>query len=107
MGFGKDVNDYFNHYITLADAKAAGFVAATLTVGAAALKLQPTTPFAVTVRWLAVVVLGLALAACIFVVFPRLPSGRRGVIFWEDVKTFKDHEAYQNAVAGLSPAEIE
>lgn len=107
MGFGKDVNDYYNQYITLADAKAAGFFAATLTVGAALLKLHPTTPAAACCRWLAILVLGAALAACAHVVFPRLPSGRRGLIFWEDVRTFEGHETYQQEVAGLSGADIE
>jgi hypothetical protein len=107
MGFAKDVNDYFNHYITLADAKAAGFIAATLTVGAAALKLHPTTMPDEVLRWLAVVVLGAALAAGSHVVFPRLPSGRRGLVFWEDVRTFKDHEEYQREVANLTADAVE
>jgi Family of unknown function (DUF5706) len=107
MGFGKDVNDYFNHFTTLADAKAAGFIAAAFTVGAAALKLTPKTFVADVVRWGAVAVLGAALAACAHVIFPRLPSGRRGLIFWEDVKTFSDHEAYQREVAALQPTDIE
>ena len=107
MGFGKDVNDYYNQYITLADAKAAGFLAATLTVGAAVLKLHPPTPAGEIIRWLAILVLGAALAACAHVVFPRLPSGRRGLIFWEDVLTFKGYEAYQQEVAGLTGPDIE
>lgn len=107
MGFGKDVNDYYNQYITLADAKAAGFFAATLTVGAAVLKLQTATPMAAFFRGFAILVLGAALGACAHVVFPRLPSGRRGLIFWEDVRTFKGHEAYQLEVAGLTGPDIE
>ena len=107
MGFGKDVNDYYNQFITLADAKAAGFFAATLTVGAAVLKLQAATPSAACFRWLAIMALGAALAACAHVVFPRMPSGRRGLIFWEDVRTFKGHEAYQQDVAGLTGPDIE
>src|SRR4051794_27520487 len=100
MSFGKDVNDYYNNYVTLADAKAAGFFAATLTVGAGVLKLAPGTACAGFFRWLAIIALGAALAACAHVVFPRLPSGRRGLIFWEDVRTFKGHEEYQKEVAG-------
>jgi hypothetical protein len=107
MGFGKDVNDYFNHFITLADAKAAGFIAATLTVGAATLKLHPTSTGGDALKWLAVAVLGASLAADAHVVFPRLPSGRRGLIFWEDVRTFKDHEEYQHEVGNLTPADVE
>lgn len=107
MGFGKDVNDYFNHYITLADAKAAAFIAASLTVGAATLKLRPTTSSGDALRWCAVAALGASLAACAHVVFPRLPSGRRGLIFWEDVRTFKDHEDYQREVAGLQVPSVE
>jgi hypothetical protein len=107
VSFGKDVNDYYNSFITLADANAAGFFAATLTVGAGVLKLNPPTTSGRLFQWLAIVLLGAALAACAHVVFPRLPSGRRGLIFWEDVRTFNGHEAYQKEIARLTEAEIE
>jgi hypothetical protein len=107
MGFGKDVNDYYNHYIALADAKAAGFIAAALTVGAEALKLHPTTTFGGVLKWLAVSALGAAVAAATYVIFPRLPSGRRGLVFWEDVRTRVDHDEYEREVAKLSEAGIE
>ena len=107
MGFGKDVNDYFNHYITVADAKAAGFLAATLTVGAEAVKLSPATTSGSILKWLAVTALGASLAAGAYVVFPRLPSGRRGLIFWEDVRTFKDHDDYTREVSQLREADVE
>lgn len=107
MSFGKDVNSYYNQYVTLADAKAGAFIAATLTVGAAVIKQHPTPISAVLLRWAAIMVLGGALGACAHVIFPRLPSGRRGLVFWEDVRTFKDHEEYQRQVAGLEDGDIE
>jgi len=106
--FGKGVNDYINHYITLADAKAAGFLAATLTLGAAVIKLGPgTAPWGILSWWPAVIVLAISLATDSVAIFPRLPSGRRGVIFWEDIRTRKSHTEYADEVAKLTAADIE
>ena len=106
-GFGKGVNDYLNFYITLADAKAAGFLAAGLTVGAALTKLHPATALASVLWWLALVSIGASVGFHAVVIFPRLPSGRRGLIFWEDIRTRGDFQDYYEEVARLSAADVE
>lgn len=57
-GFGHAVNEYFNHYVGVADTKAAGFLAAALAVGGATLALQPTSVWACVFYWLSLVLLG-------------------------------------------------
>jgi hypothetical protein len=106
-GFGKGVNDYLNFYITLADAKAAGFLAAGLTVGAALPKVHPATGLAICLWWLALVAIGASVAFNAYVIFPRLPSGRRGLVFWEDIRTRHDFHDFYEEVARLTDADIE
>jgi hypothetical protein len=106
--FGKGVNDYLNHYITLADAKAAGFLAATLTAGSAVVNLGPGTTFWGGLAWWAATSsLAVAIVANCFVIIPRLPSGRRGLIFWEDIRTRASFKEYADEVAALTPGDIE
>lgn len=107
IGFGKGVNDYLNTYLALADAKAAGFLTAGLTVGAAVLTIDATTQAASIFRWIAIAALGASVAASAFVIFPRLPSGRRGLVFWEDIRTRAVSDAYQGEVARLTEAHVE
>jgi hypothetical protein len=106
-GFGKGVSDYFNHFIALADAKAAGFVAASLTVGAAVLKMHGDGTLPATLRWLSVGCLSGTVLTCTWSILPRLPSGRRGLVFWEDVRTYKNLEDYQDQVSHLTDAAVE
>jgi hypothetical protein len=107
-GFGRAVNDYFSHYVGIADAKAAGFLAAALTVGAAAVALKPTSVLAMLFYWLSLCLLGgSAVTACI-AIFPRLPrASNRGLIFWEEVRVWPDASAYQQAVAQANAQNIE
>ncbi len=106
--FGKNVNDYLNHYITLADAKAAGFLAATLTLGGATVKLGPgTSGLALITWWGALTALATALAFNCSVIFPRLSSGRNGLIFWEDIRTRKSWDEYAAEVEKLAATDIE
>jgi hypothetical protein len=106
-GFGKGVNDYLNTYIALADAKAAGFLAAGLTVGAAVLEIAATTQPAAALRWLSIIVLSVSIAANAFVIVPRLPSGRRGLVFWEDIRTRSAFDDYQREAGQLTEADVE
>src|SRR5438270_792187 len=105
--FGKGVNDYLNLYVTLADAKAAGFLAAALTVGAALFKVHPSTSLGNLVWWSALGALSGSSAASSFAIFPRLPSGRRGLIFWEDIRSHATFDDYQNKVGSLTIADVE
>jgi hypothetical protein len=49
----------FNHYVGVSDAKAAGFLAAALTVGAAAIALRPASVAATLFYWLSLTLLAL------------------------------------------------
>lgn len=107
-GFGRAVNDYFNHYVGVADAKAAGFLAAALTVGAAAIALKPTSVPALLFYWLSLALLGGSGVTASIAIFPRLPrASNKGLIFWEEVRVWPDASAYQRAVAQANAQNIE
>jgi len=104
-GFAKDINDYLNHYITLADAKAGAVLAADLAICAALFDNAPAQ-FPPLLLVAAISLLGLSALACCVVVFPRLPSGRNGLIFWEDIRTRNAPEVYAAEVESAGAATV-
>lgn len=107
-GLGRAINDYFNHYVGVADAKAAGFLAAALTVGAAAIGLKPTSGWATVFYWLSLLLLGGSGVTGSIAIFPRLPrASNRGLIFWEEVRVWPNATDYQRALAQASAQDVE
>lgn len=106
-GFGKGVNDYLNDYVKVADGKATAFLAANLTAAVLALRIAPVTPFPSVCRWLALVSFGTSACFCAWTVFPQLPKGHMGVVFWEDIMFFKSAEAYRRELVSMDQAKVE
>jgi hypothetical protein len=107
VGFGKGVNDYLNNYVRNADAKAGVFVAADLTIGGFLLANQPDIYCASIFNWLAIVLLAVSAFFGGLVVFPRAPSGRTGLIFWEDILSRSGPEQYTEDLKGLNSGRVE
>jgi hypothetical protein len=105
-GFGQGVNDYLNHYVTVADAKAGAILAANLAVGAALLDNQPAVDPLFRYR-AALAMLGISSLICMVVVFPRLPSGGEGSIFWEDIRKRGSLAVYGSKVRSLNEEDVE
>jgi hypothetical protein len=106
-GFGKGVNSYLNEYVRVADAKAAAFLAATLTVAGLTLRLKPEGSLSQTARWLSLAALAYGMFECGRVLFPRLPRGRMGLIFWEDIRVRTSASLYEEDLKGLDDAAVE
>jgi len=100
-GFGRDLNGYLNHYVTVADAKAGAVVAGALAL--LALYLSAST----SKHWLPIALAGAALVVGTAALFPRLPKGRQGVLFWEDIRNHGSEEAYVDAVRRMGAADVE
>ena len=106
-GFGKGVNDYLNHYVSVADAKAGVTTGAGLAVAGLLLTHQSDGNLAALLNWLAV---GLFIASALagaFAIFPRRPSGGDGLIFWGDIATNATAADYHDAVEQLDLDEVE
>ncbi len=107
-GFGKDVNDYLNHFVTVADAKATAFLAATLVVASVALTgSPPNQPLLRTASFVGVILLAASGVLSVVAIFPRLPKASRGLVFWEHIRQHKSASEYLNAARGLDPTAVE
>jgi hypothetical protein len=106
-GFGKGVNDYLNHYITVSDAKAAAFLALNIVVIQFLMKDHFCTSWGINFHWAALCFLSLSIFAAATVLFPRLPRGGKGLIFWEDIRERKNPTQYENELADLTGNRIE
>jgi hypothetical protein len=93
----KDINDYLNHYVSVADAKAGALAAmAALTTAIPSLFVGDHPPH--LLQWVVKfsILLHIAtLSLCGLVVYPRKPSRGDGVVFWEDIATNSSPSAYQ------------
>lgn len=106
--FSRGVNDYLNHYVAVVDAKAAGALAAALTVGGWVTNLNHNTPLAQGLAIAAIVLLSGSIVAAALALIPRLPhSAGRGVIFWEQVRLWPSGTEYLQAVSEMSPCDVE
>lgn len=93
-GFGKDVNDYLNHYITVMDAKAGGFLAACLLMLDFMSDRTYQPVFSIPFHTMAIVGFILGTAMSSLCLLPRLPRGKKGLIFWEDIRERGGPDAY-------------
>ncbi len=106
-GFSKEINGYLNSYVNMADSKAGAIVGLnTLILGLVmAWGENDRGDIRIHLFTVAFFVVGAALAA--FVIFPRMPRGGSGVIFWEDIRTYPTVEAYQNKLRSMDDQDVE
>ena len=104
-GFGKAVNDYYNHFVTVADAKAGALLAANLVIlgGLMSIKFE-IWPWLVNLTALTSLI---SLILSLFVLYPRIPRKGNGLIFWEHVKNYQTAEDYRNAVNSMDRKQME
>ena len=99
-------NDYLNNYIQFADTKSAIFITVNgVLMGFLYTQFKETLPFELekSKHLVLLVSIGLLLLSYVFlflVIFPRRSyrSGN-GIVFWEDVATYKDAESYKMKVS--------
>lgn len=106
-GFGKGVNTYLNDYVRVADAKAAAFLAANFAATTLALRIGPTTTLPSVCRWLALAAFAISTCFCAWTLYPRLPKGHMGVVFWEDIMCFNKKELYITELKGMDEEAVE
>lgn len=105
-GFGKGVNDYLNHNVTVADAKAAGILATNFVLlgGLSNFCYCPCTK----IYYLVVGIFSIgSILLCATVLFPRLPKSEKGLIFWENIKSHSSINEYINESGQLNNSVIE
>ncbi len=106
-GFGKGVNDYLNHFVTVSDAKAAAFLTLDFVIIQFIAKEHFRPVWGMNFHWGALGFLSLSILCAALVIFPRLPHGENGLIFWEDIRQFKNPEKYSMKISEMDIGAIE
>ena len=106
-GFGKCVNDYLNHFVTVGDAKAVAFLALNFIVIQFLVKDHFYTSWGFHFHLAALGFLSLSVFAASCILFPRLTSSGKGLIFWEDINKHKDATQYENELLTIQDDQIE
>lgn len=101
-------NDYLNNYIQFADTKSAVFITVNgVLMGFLYTQFKDTLPFEFekSKHLVLLASIGLLLVAYVFlflVIFPRRSyRNGNGIIFWEDVATYRDAESYKMKVSEI------
>lgn len=98
QGFGKGVNDYLNHYITVSDAKAVALLTLNFLIIQYLVKDHFCEVWNFPCHFIALVFLTLSILLAATELFPRLPHGDKGLIFWEDIIVHETPQQYENAL---------
>jgi len=105
-GFGKGVNDYFNHYITVADAKAGAILAANFILLGGLININFCCCIIIPYLLTGAVIIS-SIVFCCIVLFPRLPKAEKGLIFWENVKSYQSVNEYLTDIRQLDISKLE
>lgn len=102
---GKGINDYLNHYVLVADGKAAALAAGSLvllglTLSSDAKDAEPI------LRLIGAILAGLSAVLAGTVLYPRTPHSGNGHIFWADIRSFDSAESYWKSLSQLNEGAI-
>ncbi|MDP9379738.1 MAG: DUF5706 domain-containing protein [Chloroflexota bacterium] len=68
---------------------------------------DPPNSLACVLRWIAGAGYLVSAVLGAVVVFPRIPHGREGVIFWEDIRAHGSAENYYSGLSKVAVADVE
>ncbi len=101
-GFGQSVNNYLNHYITVADAKGVAILTGAFAILAAIIEFDLTRnifPLAILAAFL---FNGLTIFFCLWTLYPRLGSSGKGLILWDSIRSYPNPKDYCRKVCSLN-----
>ena len=106
-GFGIGVNNYLNHYVNVADAKAAGILTADFTLSGYLVTHVPSGLLPLASHWVALILLIASGVMALRVLYPRTPKIGSSLIFWEDIRSREMLETYLADLRHTEEAEVE
>lgn len=106
-GFGKDVNDYLNHYVTIADAKAGAILATNLIFFGVLIDIEMDDCLTCWLFFATGILLCVSIFFCGLILYPRLFKGGQGFIFWENINAYKKIEDYTSKISSIDDKEVE
>lgn len=110
-GFGKDVNDYLNHYVTVSDAKSAAilgtnFILLGVLIGLDFEKIDNC--FLNCLTFTAIISSIISVLISLKSIYPRLPYDKnKGLIFWESIRNYETIDEYLKDYKKLTEEEKE
>lgn len=93
-GFGQGVNNYLNHYITVADAKAVAILTGAFAILAATIEFDLSCCLFKIGVVLTFILNILTIFFCLWTLYPRLGNSGKGLIFWESILANSTPEEY-------------
>ncbi len=106
-GFGIGVSNYLNHYVNVADAKAAGILTVDLAIGGYLLTNHPAAWLPWILYCIAVLLLTISGALALFTILPRTPRVGSSLIFWEDVRSRSSLDIYLDELKHVDEVHVE
>lgn len=106
LGFGKDVNKYLNHYVNVADTKAAGTLTASLALAGYLITTRPAESWPLLFHWIALLLLLTSGTMALLTIYPRTPKIGSSVIFWEDIRS-RSLDVYLKDLGQVDEVEVE
>jgi len=105
-GFAKGINDYLNHSVTVADAKAAAVLATNFILlgGLSTFCYCSCTQILYLITGISAAI---SILLCAIVLFPRLQKADKGLIFWENIKQFKTMEDFISETGKVNQSKVE
>ena len=110
-GFGKDVNDYLNHYVTVSDAKsgavlATNFILLGVIIGLDFSKIDNC--FLNCIVYTTIISSIISVIISLKSIYPRLPyDKKKGLIFWESIRNYETMDEYLKDYKKLTEEEKE
>ena len=105
--FGIGVSKHLNHYVTVADTKAAGVLTIDLTLCGYFMTHTPDTTWPLIGHWFAVAFFLASIVAALSTLFPRTPKVGSSLIFWEDICARSSLDAYLADLKLVDETEVE
>jgi hypothetical protein len=105
-GFGKGVNDYYNNNISLTDAKAGAILAVNFILLGGLINIDICHCSAISC-YLSAISTFISIFFCVIVIYPRLPKAEKGLIFWENLKSYNSIYDYLNDIRQLDISKVE
>lgn len=104
-GLGKGINDYLNHYVLVADGKAAALAAGSLVLVGLALSSEAKNAEPILLL-IGTILAGLSAVLAGTVLYPRTPHSGSGHIFWADIRSFDSAESYWKSLRQLEGEDV-
>lgn len=106
-GFGKEVNKYLNHHVTIADAKAAGILTGDFALGGYLSTNTQVSDCMLNFQWTPLILLFLSGTFALCTLYPRTPKIGSSIIFWEDIRTRTTMQTYLDELKDVDEDEVE